>query len=242
MLVNDNFLYLNLPRSASTSFTISCLKRNIKLKHFNKVVDDSQSKINLQLDNETIADSILHNHEGIIVLNEKFGTEYDIISVKRDKYERWISIWKHCIDEIHKIGDKKTYEKLITLTEDDVLDFDSNMIASYNLFERDKLIENFIDKYELNKENKYLTIIFSILFTPFSHYHNFDKRIKWFDFDKLFELEEWVSDRLKLNFKLEKINSSQHFDCKIYLTDNFKKKYNQIFDRYDNPKLNKTFI
>ena len=65
------------------------------------------------------------------------------------------------------------------------------------------------------------TIIY-ILITPISEYHNHDPNIIWFDFDKLYELEEWVSNKLGKSFKLEKSNSSNHFKCQLLLNGHLK--------------------
>jgi hypothetical protein len=82
----------------------------------------------------------------------------------------------------------------------------------------------------------------NILISPTSDYHNNDNRIKWFDFNKLNELEVWVSNKLSIDFKLEQSNSSRHFDSNIKLNDEFINKYNLIYDIYDLPKTNKTLI
>jgi hypothetical protein len=55
-------------------------------------------------------------------------------------------------------------------------------------------------------------------------------------------LEEWVSNKLGIEFKLEQSNSSKHFDSKLSLNEAFIKKYNEIYDIYDTPKVVKTLL
>jgi hypothetical protein len=55
-------------------------------------------------------------------------------------------------------------------------------------------------------------------------------------------LEEWVSNKLEIEFKLEQSNSSKHFNSKLSLDETFIRKYNQIYDIYDIPKVVKTLI
>ena len=43
-------------------------------------------------DNETIADNIMHAHERLTSLEKKFGNHYEIISVKRNRHERFFFI------------------------------------------------------------------------------------------------------------------------------------------------------
>mgnify|MGYP000865735466 CR=1 FL=1 len=76
MLVNNKFLFISLPRCASTSFYISCLRNGFDIKHFDqKFIDSAKDYINLNLDNEKLADKMSHTHEKINNLIEKFGNE-----------------------------------------------------------------------------------------------------------------------------------------------------------------------
>ena len=105
MLVENKFIYVSLPRCGSTSFYISCVKSGFKIEHFAQSFITTQNKsVNLDLDIEQLADTIAHIHERLDVLLSKFGNEYEIISVKRDKYQTFISIWKHIIDLTHMEG------------------------------------------------------------------------------------------------------------------------------------------
>ena len=48
MLVENKFLFVNLPRCASTSFHISCLRSGFKIEHYaQSVVDEYHTPINL---------------------------------------------------------------------------------------------------------------------------------------------------------------------------------------------------
>jgi len=55
-------------------------------------------------------------------------------------------------------------------------------------------------------------------------------------------MEEWVSNILGIEFKIEKTNSSQHFECSIINDDYFRRKYDSIYKNYDEPKIEKTII
>jgi hypothetical protein len=191
------------------------------------------SKANLKLPNEILIDTLYHSHEKIQYLENKLGYGYDIISVKRNRHERFISTWKHVLDELYRINEMDVYNKFKTFDENDLLFFNYNDLIDENLV---SLINEIIKKYDLKYENRYVKVILSILLRPTSYWHNHDPRIKWFDIKELHKLEEWVSNKLNMEFKLEKTNSSQHFDCNLKLTDNFIKRYNQIYDYFDLPK------
>jgi hypothetical protein len=45
MLIDKKFIFLSLPRCASTSFMITCLKNDILVEHFDSSKDNQLSKI-----------------------------------------------------------------------------------------------------------------------------------------------------------------------------------------------------
>ena len=51
-----------------------------------------------------------------------------------------------------------------------------------------------------------------------------------------------VSKKTEKDFKLEVFGSSKEYKSKIIINDNFIRKYDEIYDYYDNFKKNKTLI
>lgn len=243
MFVNKKFIFISLPRCASTSFMITCLKNGIPIEHFNSKNDNQLDKINNweKMDNELFADRITHSHEPLKMLEEKFGNTHQVISIKRDKYERFLSLWKHIIDELYRTGRIETAKIFSKLTINDLFD-EISPNDVYNKESRDSLVENFLTKLKISKENRYTKNILNILFTPIVELTNNDSKIIWFDINNLNELEKWVSKKLNMDFKMEKINSSKHFDCLIEINEDFKKKYDNIFIEFDERKSKKTLI
>jgi hypothetical protein len=242
MLVDNKFIYLSLPRCASTSFYISCLRNNIEVKHADETMFDRwNSDIDLSLDNETLADLLIHSHEKITDLKTKFGNGYNIVSIRRNKYERFISLWKHIIDLANDRFPESDVKKLTKMTADQILFYKTNDLLSDNT--KEYVLNSFFTNNDLDdyKDSYMMTMIY-ILINPTSFWHNNDSNIIWFEFDKLKEFEEWVSNKLGINFVLEKSNGSQHFDCNLKLDDNFIKLYDSIYDYYDLPKQIKTLL
>lgn len=244
MLVDNKFLFISLPRCASTSFFITCIRNRINTKHcgdyFDKYIDSNFDKFLSMKNNDDLADILGHPHESIEMLESKFGKNYEIISVRRNKYERFISLWKHLLDEIYRMDEISIYKKFVNLSIDDVLFFTKNDITNKN--DINKLIKKFLKNNKIDTNSKKILNIISILFTPYSTYHNNDSRIIWFDFNQLHELEEWVSNKINKNFILERCNSSKTFTCNIDLNEHFIKKYDLIYSMYDDYKNNKTLI
>lgn len=240
MLVDNKFYFISLPRCASTSFMISCLKQDIKINHAHSNLDD-QTQINLEtMSNEEIADNLAHGHESIIDLERKFGKGYDIISIKRDKYDQFISLWKHILDEIYRVKDIDNYNILKELNEDDILFYTSN--DTLNPEDVNRIFYDFMKRLKIKSWHPYTENAIKILYPHISIYHENYENIIWFDIKNLSELETWVSNKLDKSFKLEKINSSQHFDCGLKNTENFRKKYDSIYNKFETYKKIKTLL
>ena len=129
MLVGNKFFYINLPRCASTSFVISSHRRNISLDYYAKNIKPYNDLIDVNLPNEEFADMLVHPHEPINQLEKIFGNTFDIISVERDRHERYISLWKHILDEVHRTDDIHSFDILRNLNENEIFRFTSNEIA-----------------------------------------------------------------------------------------------------------------
>ncbi len=242
MLVDNKFIYLSLPRCASTSFYISCLRNNIEVKHADETMFDKwNSNIDLSLDNETLADLLVHSHEKITDLKTKFGNGYDVVSIRRNRYERFISLWKHIIDLADDRFPHSDVDKLKKMTVEQILFYKTNDLLSDNT--KEYVLNSFFTNNNLNdyKDSYMMTMIY-ILINPTSYWHNNDPNIIWFEFDKINEFEQWVSNKLGIDFMLEKSNGSQHFECGLKLDDKFIKLYDSIYDYYDLPKQIKTLL
>lgn len=241
MLVDNKFIYLNLPRCASTSFHIACLKYRLNIQYYDTIIHKSvPSYLDNNVDVESVADMLTHSHEKLADLKTKFGRDVPVIAVKRNPYERYVSLWKHVIDEIYRMGDLQSFEILKELCVDDILNYTSDDIHSNDV--KYFTIKKFLKENLPHNSHPYLNVMLNILITPISYYHHHDKSIIWFDFKELYKLENWVSDMVGFDFKLEKSNSSQHFNCSLIDDDYFRKKYDSIYDRYDNQKSNNSLI
>ena len=241
MLVDKKFYYISLPRCGSTSFHYSCLRQDVPIQTLSEEVDLVYKSINLNdFTNEELAANYDHRHETLISLQEKFGDNYPIIAVKRDRHETFLSLWKHILFQVKLHYEQDLYEKFSKFTIDDVLFFEPSAI-SIDFTEMVKLADEFLRRNDI-EWRWYLSNIMVTLYTPKSFWHANDKRIIWFDFDKLNEMEEWISSKLERPFKLENFNSSKHIESAIKIDGYFKSRYNVTYDVHDIRKSNKTLI
>jgi hypothetical protein len=263
MLVDNKFIYLSLPRCASTAFNYSCILNDISVQTENSEWELLNSNVDFKsIDKKELMSYIVHGHESLIDLQYKFGTEYPIIAVKRERHDRFYSLYKHILFDLKRLGFEEIYEKFSNLTLDELFFFTKDDLI--NKKQRwDKICEYLMDLKLLDKKidisitsrfnisqeayfklntKVYAINILDILLTPISSWTNNDPNIIWFDFNELDKLEAWVSKKLEKPFMLHSVNSSKHMECKIILNDDFIKKYNSIYDYYDLPKLIKTLI
>lgn len=241
MLVDKKFYYISLPRCGSTSFHFSCLRQYIPIQTLSEDVDLKYESININdFKNEEISTKYKHRHEPLIDLQEKFGQQYPIIAVRRDRHETYISLWKQIVQYIKVNYKQDVYEKFFKFTIDEVLFFNqSEFSVDYPKLE--ELANEFLKINNIEYE-WYLSNMMMVLYAPKSIWHGNHKDIIWFDFDKLNEMEEWVSSKLGKPFKLENFNTSQHIESNIKLDDHFRSKYNSIYDIYDIRKNNNTLV
>ena len=246
MLINNKFIFINLPRCASYAFHISCLRNNFDIEFYkSSKLSEVDLKILKEMDNDKLVINLPHHHERIVFLQEKFGKDYPTIAIKRDNYETFVSLYKQLIRMLSLNQEPDIAKKLQKYSVDDILFFNKEMtLGSDN--SRENLVNEFIEKLNINSKNqktqKFMKEFIRTLISPKSWFHNNDPNIIWFDIDKIYELENWVSNITNTEFKLEKINESSKIDCNLVLNDTFKKKYDSIYSEYNTFKKNKSII
>lgn len=257
MLVDNKFIYLSLPRRGSTSFHYSCILNGLEIETVNNY-NLINSKVDFfNIDESNIMDFIFHGHESLVEIGGKFGFNYPIIAVKRDRHETFYSLYKHTLFDLsrHNGTDLYEYFKNISLNElffyktEDLISKQKrwNIICEY-LIDK-KLISRYYNvpigiksmPIQLNLEEYFINVI-DLLITPSSYWHNNDSNIMWFDINNLKSMEDWVSNITNKSFKLKNVNSSKHIETNLLLDSEFIKKYNSIYDYYDLPKSVKTLI
>jgi len=263
MLIDNKFIYLSLPRCASTAFHYSCIVNNLDIQTNNGEWEIANSTIDFNtVDKLDIMNHIYHGHESIDKLRIKFGDQHPVIAVKRERHERFYSLYKHILFDFQRLGFVQFFETFSKLTLDELFFFTKEDLVSKKQrwdrtcdFLRDlNLLDEKIDisvtsKFKKSEEDYFKTNtkgyavnMVDILITPLSHWTNNDPNIIWFDIKEMDKLEKWVSNTLNKPFQIHSLNSSKHMECDIVFDDNFIKRYDSIYDYYDLPKLNKTLI
>jgi hypothetical protein len=248
MLVDNKFLYISLPRCGSTSFHYSCIVNGLNVSNLDTRADYENSKIDFSsIDESNIMNFIEHGHTPLIELQNKFGYDLPIIATKRDRYERFYSLYRHIIYDLDRIGLTKLSSEICNLDLNELFFFKTMDIISKR--KRYDSIYSFLIKLmpeiKYNQSDsfyQYVINIIDILLTPISHWHNHDKNIIWFDINETNEIEEWVSNITNTEFKLKHVNSSMFIQPKLKLDSKFIERYDSIYEYYDFPKSNKSLL
>lgn len=229
MLVENKFLYLSQPRSGSMSFRLACLKCGINVKYHTPNYNKHLLEIDLSKTNDDdIVPLIKGAHMNINLLKSTFGNQYPVVAIKRNPYEKFISLWEHWLDELKLLEDFSIYKQLVELDLNDILFFKSNDIISNESIE---IVCNvFLKRHNITNINDESKKSLNTVFKPDSFYHLYDENIIWFDFENLEEFSVWVSKTINKPFQLPKVNSSKHIKTKLILDDNFKKRWDSIYD------------
>ena len=249
MLVDNKFIYLSLPRCASTAFHYSCIVNDINVQTFDTKWESQNSNIDFKSINKLdLMCHILHGHESLYHLQSKFGKNHPIISVRRQRHERFYSLYKHVLFDLQRMGFHKIYKKFSKLSLDELFFFTKEDVATKKQ-RWDKICEYLIDlklldekidisvTSKFNKSNEeyfktnskgYAVNMIDILLTPISNWTNNDPNIIWFDFNEMDKFENWVSEKLDKPFKLHSVNSSKHMECDLVLDEEFIKRYKGV--------------
>ena len=233
MLVDNKFIIIMIPRCATTSFLHTC--------QINNIITDDIKRYGFTNLYDYEKGGGMHYHESLYTLQEKFGYEHPIISVRRNKYDSFISLWKQLIDMFEKMEKIELSNKLKNVSIDDILFFSKD---KYNLLTDESIIEavkQFLKNIGIEPLPIYVGVLI-LLYRPVSYYHMHNKNIIWFDFNKLNEMEKWVSDKIGKPFNLVNINSSKNVECNLINNEYFKKKFDEIYSKYEIIKETKTLL
>lgn len=240
MFIDNKFIFLSLPRCASTAFHISCIKNGLSVRNANHIYDTPITEELKSLDNMELVYRIKHVHAQIINMKAEFGYQYPVISVKRNKYERFVSYFNHVIGELYRINELNLYNIFKNIDTKYLMSFEKENIIDKTSIEN--YVFKFLDGLGVKEYNHKLNSLFMPIFAPLSFYHSNHNDIIWFDFDKLYELEKWVSDKCGIEFKLEKFGTSKNYYSKVIIDDYFKERYESIYSTYENVKKEKSII
>lgn len=251
MLVDNKFIFINLPRCASNSFLITCIRNEINLKFYN---DKTTKKLELLYKNnfakfsnlENIGQYSMNQHIPLNMLENKFDKNYPVMAIKRNKYSRFLSFYNYILSKLLETEETMVFEKLNYLTIKDIIFYKKDDVSDEEQVE--KTVEEFFTKMNINDKFKNLyhkaqiKRLIKTFFTPISHFTHYRPDIIWFDIEKLYMLEDWVSEKLERKFILLKENASSYKSSFLEINDEFIYYYDSVYNEYDIVKDKKSLI
>jgi len=252
MLVENKFLFISLPRSASTAFEESCILHRFDIKHANSRFDfiyendkvyEKYQKIEIDTNKFGKENIIYHPHERLIHLLTTFGYDYPIVAIKRNKFHRFVSQFSKVLELLYQQKDFISYDILSKINNKELFCFDPKLILEEKY---ETIAQIVIDTLKLNKNNLLLIGLLLLLFRPMYYWHGNNDKIIWFnleDNESMHDLQNWVSDITKKNFTLHKSNEIKK---PIVYTIKVNNEFRWLFDNYyaqtENQKNLKTII
>jgi hypothetical protein len=207
MLINNEFVFLPIPKNASTSILYSIIKWNIPFDFghdgYNKWMESGAKEFK----------TFLHQHF-LISFYKKTFPEKKIIGIKRDASSRFISALKFMVAQckIHNVNVKYDFENL---SEDEIIEIFSNIFFELNEFtfytanethpHYNPVFRDITKKYISDDAN--FNLIWLLNFTS-QYYWGLSECDIIFDIKNLNEFESLIKN-IKPNFNLIKANSAE---------------------------------
>jgi len=222
MVINDKVVFIPIPKNASWSMEHTCVEYGFDLKYPSKIWEN-------YLKSED-ASTQKHLHSTLSDLIERFGTNFEFICIIRDSTDRFISAWKYFIEAMVLSINDTLGEKIKNVGNDFVMDFIKQnhveFCKAYNSLEsRQSLLIKLVDELGISKEyqidkgfvERYSVHIFSFV-SQYQWITNDKVDVKRFNFNKLTDLEEYLSKKLDVEFKLIHKNKSELDYCAVTRT------------------------
>ena len=206
MLIENKIIFIGVPKCASYSFRTSCFMNNLKAEYVNESVNNSM-RLGVSLN--------YHHHDPIEPLENKFGTDYPYIAIKRDPVKRFISGWGYFIQKIVDLFPEKT-DYFLSLDNDYVISFLKNNVNNCDLLMNKntiaKVFDNFLLDHNITMEKDWewrkASMRLNTMTSQFA-YHKNRPFIKFFDITNMGELETYMSETFDIDFKMVRENEAK---------------------------------
>jgi hypothetical protein len=171
-----------------------------------------------------------HIHTKVQSLIKTFGDDLEYVCIIRNSTDRFISAWKFFITQSAQVLDSFTLNKMKNKNNDFIINFiktnyndfintygDKNVKEKFFL----KLIDELEFPEELKKDNKFIDSFSLHILTFISQYNwilNDTVKVKKFHFDRIQEFENYMSEKLNVDFKLSHENQTKLDYCAVTKT------------------------
>jgi hypothetical protein len=231
LFINDDLIWVSIPRCASTSIERGFFESNLNVKHYynNFIYDDNAKHYHIQLKN-------LHN---------KFGKK-ESICIKRNFFDKWISGLQHMF-LTYKMNNIETIvnwedvdnefiyshftpdyvDEMYSVSLSDINDL---KISDSEYKEVEQILSKLTNKLTNNEIQFDKTFVPHKLLVSSLYWTNNNKCTYEFDISEIDKFEKFISNRYGDEFELKKLNQSPNIDSKIVKDDKLK---NWVFNNFE---------
>ena len=219
MLVDNKFLFLKIPRTATVAFERSCFLAGLPIKY-------PTGNVLAQRQADKGIEPRRHAHERLSKLREHFGNDYPVVAIDRDPLDRFLSAWKYVIKSVSEYNEESS-KILSNVTTDIFLDaWQTEIGFSSNLQDIGKC-ENFFKKIIPGgiPYHKNIYMLFTSVMTGPSRWHENDPNILYFKMKDIPLLEKYVREVTGKPFEFITTNHTKTTDTNLVLNENLKEFY-----------------
>jgi len=213
MLVDNKFLFLKIPRTATVAYERSCFLAGLSISY-------PADNILAQKQADKGVEPRRHGHQPVSKLREYFGIEYPIVAIKRDPLDRFLSAWKYTIKYISEYNTEvsKALESINSSQFTDA--WQSEIGYSANLQDIDRC-SNFFNKLIKGgvPYNKNTYMIFTSVMTSPVRWHENDPKITYFGMRELDKLEQYTRDVTGKPFEFIITNHTKNIKTSLKIDD-----------------------
>lgn len=233
MLVDNKFIFISIPRCATVSFERTCISNNLELDFSPNILATKQFKNN--------GTPTYHSHVPYSVYKELYGDKYPIITITRNPVDRFISGWKYVLIEVKRI-DNEMYDCLTKLNNDEFIFYFSKYFKKLKFTEEN--IQNFFNEFKTDfKLTRNLLVKFKTILVDNSYWTENADEIIYFNFEnEIPKLEQWVSEKCGIEFKLSQTNDTKNVNINLVKNQKFIDFYNQELFPVTSKKLEKSLL
>lgn len=233
MLVDNKFIFISIPRCATVSFERTCISNKLELD-FNPHMLATK-----QLKNSGIPS--YHSHTQYSTYKEIYGDKFPIITITRNPVDRFISGWKYILLEVQRL-DESLYDRLTKLTNDEFMFYFLKYFKNLKFTEDN--VQEFFNEFVSNlKLTRNLLVKFKTILLDNSYWTENADEIIYFNFEnQIPQLEQWVSEKCNIDFKLLHTNDTKQVELSLVKNQRFIDFYNQELFPTTIKKIEKSLI
>lgn len=222
LCINNDLIWVSVPRCASVSIEKTLASSELEINFYKKKI---------------FFDKNIHVHVQLETLHKYFGLK-ESICITRNTIQRFISGLEHWWWQMEMFG----LNPIIPFSEIDnnfiykhFTDEIINNIYTYEPFYTDIDFEYITNRQYLNDyfsitKGKKIDTFLPLLIISQLFWTNNNKCTYQFDFNNISLFEEYISDRYKINFKLQHLNSRNKSVTKIKVDEKFE---NWVYDKFE---------